>query len=1079
MECIHCREKFQQQAEFAAHRDKHAKIQVQLKRTGTRTYGARYTQDDASKDKKTEQPKTEQPKTEAIQAATNKPASTTSTAPGSSSKTLTQRVRGIIDRFEPYEDGVEEKPRRLAELQCPDCDFKLRNQEELDQHILSVYCRGANIVQYLFHIDSSKPRGYYVEEKLVAFDEHTHPSKFQCRKCEEMFQSVKAMQEHEDSHPILPQVCLHCNKVFGTEYELETHYEWHDDMEYRQMVDKQPTTDPQNTHTLSRELEGIVSAEEINIGKGILKIPYPNYVGKKAPGPHKDKTLGGISWISREDVEKCFAPGGRVVRPETHYYSIPAHITQEEAQRIISQHNNNQTFVAVGDGGRMVTAGRDEARQEAPLAASSDSSLKLLAHHILGAGIQVHDVVGRLRYLNAAAYASILLCFIGGAKNADELGKALDDAVMYEQSGDINRALMSWKKVLDLLTGPDKTSVKPEKPFLAMTRVAMLSTQLNRTDEAIGYWCDAIELSEKLFGIHNINNYNFINSIAVILDKRGDFAQAAPLYRRSLAGRLRVNGPEHADTLMSMQELAMANWRLGRPVAARKLLERACLGYENLRPRNDNMNFAVLQNLASVYGTLFRKKDASALLLNGIPRFRSAVGVDETTLSYAINNYLKYHEGAVLPAVIMETIRSLRQSRSVHSLEVTENLASFYHNNRQYCNALPLYRDAILRRRQRRLLPTDPGLVNNLHAVARCHELLGEFVKAETAYRELASATTPGTSLHSFATQSIGIIRRRLDRISAERNAWGLPPYSSPVILDDFRACAVCKKQTNRQCADCQISSLCHVFDSPSCTEKHKSAGSASDDPCVPSFLPSESVTATIHSNMGPMLELQARFRTLFWQDHYLCTLMTMPSLGKGGTPPTAPQQQQQPKMVSLRPLFLTKKPRCIATVRLPRTRKERILSVWFNNACNVDARIRWVGSGAPVVNDPDLRWKDLSSRELGMMYLYPRVKTDDDDNGGGNGSGVAGANDHHDNDDEDAKEEECWLLVAPGKESLNKAVKERTAVFSDGKGLTAEGVPDKEMLEWLQMVDDKELGQNNGAGPELELALVMMEWEL
>jgi hypothetical protein len=71
--------------------------------------------------------------------------------------------------------------------------------------------------------------------------------------------------------------------------------------------------------------------------------------------------------------------------------------------------------------------------------------------------------------------------------------------------------------------------------------------------------------------------------------------------------------------------------------------------------------------------------------------------------------------------------------------------------------------------------------------------------------------------------------------------------------------------------------------------------------------------------------------------------------------------------------------------------------------------------------------------------------------------------------------------LVAPGKEALGKAKQEREKVFSpddEGKGLTAEGVPDGEMLAWLQLVDDEEWHQPSGPGVELELALIMMEWE-
>jgi hypothetical protein len=68
-----------------------------------------------------------------------------------------------------------------------------------------VYCRGSHILQYALRIDKSKPRGYFVEELLVPYDEHAHPSQFQCRKCGNKFPSLRAMEEHEATRkrPIL------------------------------------------------------------------------------------------------------------------------------------------------------------------------------------------------------------------------------------------------------------------------------------------------------------------------------------------------------------------------------------------------------------------------------------------------------------------------------------------------------------------------------------------------------------------------------------------------------------------------------------------------------------------------------------------------------------------------------------------------------------------------------------------------------------------------------------------------------------------------------------------------------------
>ncbi|KAK3305923.1 uncharacterized protein B0T15DRAFT_533865 [Chaetomium strumarium] len=672
--------------------------------------------------------------------------------------------------------------------------------------------------------------------------------------------------------------------------------------------------------------------------------------------------------------------------------------------------------------------------------------LRILAHGRPGA-VQVRDVSGRIRWLDGGAFGNVVTWVIGLPGFEEELAKAVDEAVGWEESGNLNRALPSWKKVLELLMGPGSSHMDRQKRFMALTKLAVLSSQLNRTDEAISYWCDALELSEKLYGIHSINNFNIINSIAVIFDERGDYGQAAPLYRRSLAGRLRIRGPDHADTLMSMQELGMANWRLNRATAARKLLEKACLGYENLRPRDDGkMVFMVLLNLASVYGSLGMKTSAEALLLNGIPRMRAALGLQDKVLAYALGSYLQQRQGTALPPTILDTIQAVRQkSDSEHWAVVAEALAAFHCQNRRYRDGLRLYQEVIQRHHQQHQVPNDPRLVKTIHAVAHCHELLGELVEAEAACRKWASLVAPGTPTHAFATQSLDKIRRRLDNISTERQKWDLPPYTSPSTLPAPRPCAVCKNHTNQLCPDCQIFPLCPISDSPSCTEKHKSCSQ-----CVPSLLPSESQTALLDPAF-PAPDLAARFQTLFAGDEHLRHTFL------SGNPSTS---TQPPRLITTQALFVAIRPRCIATVRLPK-RRDRLVSFWFNTRCNADVRIRW-RSGGPWGVDAAMvcgggGWKDLrGAAGMGMMYLYP---SDDD----------------------------YWLLVAPGEETLGKARQERAHVFPDedgGKGgLTAEGVPDREMLEWLQLVDGDDDGEWNrnsggGLGLKLELVLVMMEWE-
>ncbi len=59
-----------------------------------------------------------------------------------------------------------------------------------------------------------------------------------------------------------------------------------------------------------------------------------------------------------------------------------------------------------------------------------------------------------------------------------------------------------------------------------------------------------------MLGPEHPDTLTSVNNLAVLLMSQGDYAGAAPLYRRALEARERVLGPEHPDTLNSVNNLA-------------------------------------------------------------------------------------------------------------------------------------------------------------------------------------------------------------------------------------------------------------------------------------------------------------------------------------------------------------------------------------------------------------------------------------------------------------------------------------------------------------------------------------------
>jgi len=69
-----------------------------------------------------------------------------------------------------------------------------------------------------------------------------------------------------------------------------------------------------------------------------------------------------------------------------------------------------------------------------------------------------------------------------------------------------------------------------------------------------------------------------VNNLACLLSSRGDHVGAQPLYERALEASERVLGPEHPDTLISVSGLALLLHQEGDVAGAQPLYERALTG---------------------------------------------------------------------------------------------------------------------------------------------------------------------------------------------------------------------------------------------------------------------------------------------------------------------------------------------------------------------------------------------------------------------------------------------------------------------------------------------------------------------
>jgi tetratricopeptide (TPR) repeat protein len=95
----------------------------------------------------------------------------------------------------------------------------------------------------------------------------------------------------------------------------------------------------------------------------------------------------------------------------------------------------------------------------------------------------------------------------------------------------------------------------------------------------------ALETQERVLGREHPDTLRSVNNLASLLDNKGDYDGAEPLYRRALEVRECVLGREHPDTLISVNSLAFLLYNKGDYDGAESLFRRALEARERAGPR--------------------------------------------------------------------------------------------------------------------------------------------------------------------------------------------------------------------------------------------------------------------------------------------------------------------------------------------------------------------------------------------------------------------------------------------------------------------------------------------------------------
>jgi Flp pilus assembly protein TadD len=199
----------------------------------------------------------------------------------------------------------------------------------------------------------------------------------------------------------------------------------------------------------------------------------------------------------------------------------------------------------------------------------------------------------------------------------------------------------------------------------------MVYSDAGRLDESQALVSKALALFEKHGDEHEAMAAT--NGLGIDADLRGHVEEAAEYYRRVIAWRERVLGPDHPEVAIALNNLGTMMNEHGEHADAAPILERAlAIRQRVFAPDNRLVGFS-LTGLSEVYVYIGREAEALALAQRGLAITEKAYGASSPRLAFALEGFiaallrLKRYAEAVAPA---ERALAIRQKAEVVGLAI-------------------------------------------------------------------------------------------------------------------------------------------------------------------------------------------------------------------------------------------------------------------------------------------------------------------------------------------------------------------------------------------------------------------------
>ena len=229
--------------------------------------------------------------------------------------------------------------------------------------------------------------------------------------------------------------------------------------------------------------------------------------------------------------------------------------------------------------------------------------------------------------------------------------------------------------------------------------------------------------------------------IARYFTARARYGEAEKLFERVLAGRAKLLGPRHLDTLRTEKGLAIVYRLQGRYAEAEVLYGRVLTGRTKLLGVNHPDTLLTAHDLASVYVRQGRYKEAEMLYKRVMIDREKLLGPEHPHTLWTVNNLAvvytsqsRFGEAETLYKRVLKDREKVLGPEHPSTLRTIDNLADVYASLGQYSDAEVLYKRA-LAGNEKVLGPDHPDTLHTVTGLANNYSSQGWYGEAEVLYR--------------------------------------------------------------------------------------------------------------------------------------------------------------------------------------------------------------------------------------------------------------------------------------------------------------------------------------------------------